>query len=232
MALRCCLSRSPTSGTLLRWLRSQAPRLVLRVNTRPADEVHADQAPSVVFGDSMTLPTAAELKQVLEAAGWRIKHWQNERSAATPTLDAYRARLNALPINNTGTQLELLRSLVELNDQRKSNNGSWTVTHGLLTVVAVSGDTPKRTSATHRRADEAAVVPSACEASLDEAVVQLERLLSVATQADAPPRQPRPTSSTRHLPTSHPGQQRIGGRNTCAKSLDGGGQSVDSGSLP
>ena len=49
---------------LLRWLRTQAPRLILRVNTRPDDDVPAAQAPPVVFGDSMDLPTAGELRQV------------------------------------------------------------------------------------------------------------------------------------------------------------------------
>ena len=49
---------------LLRWLRTQATRLILRVNTRPDDAVPASQAPPVVFGDSMDLPTAGELRQV------------------------------------------------------------------------------------------------------------------------------------------------------------------------
>ena len=181
---------------LLRWLRSQTTRLVLRVNTRPDDEVQAVQAPSVVFGDSMALPTAAQLKQALETAGWRIKHWRNERTAATPTLDAYKTRLDALPVGPNNTQIELLRSLVELNDQRKCNNGSWAVTHGLLTVVAVSGDPPERTTAAHRRSGGAAVAPSACEASLDEAVAKLEDLLSVATEADL---LPVPTADSEEL---------------------------------
>ena len=139
----------------------------------------------------MILPTASELRQTLEAAGWRIKHWQNERSAATPTLDAYKTRLDALPVGaGAGTQLGLLRSLVELNEQRSSNNGTWTDTHSLLTVVAVSGDAAE---------PGVSAEPSACEASLDTAVAQLEGLLSAATQVDVLPSPAADSEGTRLL---------------------------------
>ena len=172
---------------LLRWLRTQAPRLILRVNTRPDDDdVPAEQAPPLVFGGSMVLQTADELRQTLEAAGWRIKHWQNERSAATPTLDAYKSRLDALAAGaGNGTQVGLLRSLVELND---GNNETWADTHGLITVVAVRGDGAADLGLAARPAAERrSVTVSACEAGLDTAVEQLERLLSAATQIDVLP---------------------------------------------
>ena len=137
--------------------------------------------------------------QALEAAGWRIKHWQNERSAAIPTLDAYRTRLDAhsgitlAGAGGNGTQVELLRSLVQPNEQRHRNDGTWVDTHGLLTVVAVSGDGAADSGvAVHPAAGTSrrSVTASACEAGLDTAVAQLEGLLAAATQIDVLPSPP------------------------------------------
>lgn len=170
------LSHIRNQSALLRWLATQTPRLVLRVNTRPAG------ATPVVFGDSMTLPTAAELKQMVEAAGWRIKYWQNERAVAHQTLDVYKRRLASLSRSaSNGTQIEVLRNLTRLTSQRGRNNGTWAETHGLITVVALTGDDVHR-----HQLDTFPDAPAAspCQQAMDLAVGRLTELLHDSTQAE------------------------------------------------
>lgn len=170
-------------SALLKWLRTQTNKIVLRVNTRPDDSASS----SVVFGESMTLPTTGELQTILQTAGWRILHWQNERAAAKPTLDAYKRRIARLPRgagNNSDSHLELLRSLVA-NDTA----GDWTETHGLITVVAVGGrgTAAGAASAAPKGPGAAGTKATACQREMDEAVVDLDRLLAVSTQSDLLP---------------------------------------------
>lgn len=76
---------------LLALLRETCGRLVARVNCQ-------DEAPpGTAFGDTMRMIDSATLRQTVEAAGWRIRHWRDRRREAVPSVAAWARRLRAIP---------------------------------------------------------------------------------------------------------------------------------------
>lgn len=77
--------------SLLRRLRRHADRLVMRVNCQQA----APTEPR--FGGTMHMTSAEALRELVEAAGWRIEHWRDRRPESLPSVAVWRRRLNAIP---------------------------------------------------------------------------------------------------------------------------------------
>lgn len=76
---------------LLRCLRASCRLLVARVNCQ-------DHAPaSVQFGGTMPMVDSTTLRRLLEAAGWRVRHWRDRREESLPSHAAWRTRLERLP---------------------------------------------------------------------------------------------------------------------------------------
>lgn len=49
-------------------------------------------APTSVFGGTMHMISSADLRRLLEAAGWRIEHWRDRRAEALPSVAAWHGR--------------------------------------------------------------------------------------------------------------------------------------------
>jgi hypothetical protein len=75
---------------LLRALRPFCARIVMRVNCQDASP------PAPAFGGSMHMIASTELRRLIEAAGWRIRHWRDRRAEALPSVRYWRRRLDAL----------------------------------------------------------------------------------------------------------------------------------------
>lgn len=97
------LSHIRDKPRLLRRLRPFGERLVLRVNCQDAAQ------PARAFGGTMHMISSTRLQAILEAGGWRIRHWRNRRLEALPSVAVWHRRLRALP--PTGDRhLETLRA--------------------------------------------------------------------------------------------------------------------------
>ncbi|HEX7051930.1 MAG TPA: class I SAM-dependent methyltransferase [Longimicrobiales bacterium] len=97
------LSHIRDKARLLRRLRPFGDRLVLRVNCQDASP------PARTFGGTMHVTSSARLRAMIEAAGWRIRHWRDRRREAHPSIAVWHRRLCALP--PTGDRhLETLRA--------------------------------------------------------------------------------------------------------------------------
>jgi hypothetical protein len=75
---------------VLRSLRPLCGRIVMRVNCQDASP------PAPGFGGSMHLVSSQCLRAMIEAAGWRILHWQDRRSQALPSVRFWHRRVAAL----------------------------------------------------------------------------------------------------------------------------------------
>lgn len=97
------LSHLHDKDRLLRVLRVFADRLVMRVNCQ--DGSPAGEA----FGGTMQMVSSARLRELLEGAGWRIRHWRDRRSEALPSVAVWHRRLQSVPIGGD-RHLETLRA--------------------------------------------------------------------------------------------------------------------------
>jgi len=75
---------------LLWSLRPLCGRIVMRVNCQDASP------PGTAFGGSMHMVSSAELRRLIEAAGWRIRHWRDCRMEALPSVRFWSRRLARL----------------------------------------------------------------------------------------------------------------------------------------
>jgi len=75
---------------LLETLRPFCGRLVMRVNCQDASPAGS------AFGGSMHMVSSADLRRLIEAAGWRIRHWRDRRLEAVPSIRFWHRRLAAL----------------------------------------------------------------------------------------------------------------------------------------
>lgn len=111
---------------LLRALRPFVGRLVMRVNCQ-------DSAPaSLAFGGTMHMISTPALRRLLEDAGWRIRHWQDRRPEAWPTVPGWHRRLQALP-PTADAHLETFRAWCARVAQAPQ---AWARHNPLLEVVA------------------------------------------------------------------------------------------------
>lgn len=124
------LSHIRDKSSLLRRLRSLAPRLILSVNCI-ADNYVGERT---TFGESMILCTTSELKQYLEQAGWEIKFMQNKRFQSLRTIVLWKQNLDRVygEIQPRG-QLATLRSLVDIALQSPLR---WCQSFPLIDIVA------------------------------------------------------------------------------------------------
>jgi Methionine biosynthesis protein MetW len=76
---------------LLARLRPYADRLVMRVNCQDA------APPGGAFAGSMRMIASAELRAMVEAAGWRVRHWRDVRGETMLSHEPWYRRLRALP---------------------------------------------------------------------------------------------------------------------------------------
>ncbi len=111
---------------LLRVLRRSCRRLVMRVNCQ-------DAAPaSRRFGGSMAMISSATLREQLEQAGWTIRHWQDRRAEALPTVFGWHRRLQAVP-PSSDEHLEVFRAWCARTVRIAE---SWAADNPLIEVVA------------------------------------------------------------------------------------------------
>ncbi|MEA2691114.1 MAG: hypothetical protein QOJ16_501, partial [Acidobacteriota bacterium] len=97
------LSHVRDKPRLLRTLRLFTRRLVMRVNCQ-------DDAPAgPAFGSTMQVCGSADLRAMIEAAGFRILHFRDRRREALPSIAAWRRRLLAVP-PGSDPHLETLRA--------------------------------------------------------------------------------------------------------------------------
>ena len=87
---------------LLGVLRLFAARLVMRVNCQ-------DGSPAgTAFGGTMHMVSSKGLRELLEASGWRIRHWRDRRREALPSVAVWHRRLQSIPPSGD-RHLETLR---------------------------------------------------------------------------------------------------------------------------
>jgi len=77
----------PDKARLLHLLRPFASRLVMRVNCQ--DDRPSQGASPLISSDA--------LRRLLAEAGWRVRHWQDRRAEAWPTVAGWHRRLQAVP---------------------------------------------------------------------------------------------------------------------------------------
>jgi Methyltransferase domain len=88
---------------LLTVLRLFSSRLVMRVNCQ-------DAAPEgLAFGDTMHMISSARLRELLRAAGWRVRHWQDRRPEALGSVQVWSRRLRDIPVGDD-RHIETLRA--------------------------------------------------------------------------------------------------------------------------
>jgi SAM-dependent methyltransferase len=86
----------------LRGLRRFVGRLVMRVNCQ-------DGGPAgPAFGRTMPMVDSRRLRQIIESAGWRVRHWRDRRGEALPSVAVWRRRLTTIPPTGDA-HLEVLR---------------------------------------------------------------------------------------------------------------------------
>lgn len=87
---------------LLRVLRTFCGRLVARVNCQDA------AAPGPAFGGTMHMISSTALRQMIEEAGWTIRHWRDRRPETLPSQAGWSHALGDLPPTGN-THVEVLR---------------------------------------------------------------------------------------------------------------------------
>jgi SAM-dependent methyltransferase len=111
---------------LLATLRPFAGRLVMRVNCQDAS------ARPDAFGGTMQMVASAELRALIEAAGWRIVHWRDRRAEALPSIPVWLRRLERIPPGDD-VHLETLRAWCR---RTAAMLGEWGVNNPLIELVA------------------------------------------------------------------------------------------------
>ena len=161
---------------LLDSLAGKADKLVIRANT-----YDGSKDSSTVFGNSMALPSTAELRADIEASGWTIVHAQNIRPLTHPTLSVYQQRLAKMnPANLGNGQLGVLWDLVKHNTGNHTDQFSrsaWQLSHGLVDFVAV----PIQAAPTGARQAPA----TACAQTIAPVLDELDEFLRSTSSADA-----------------------------------------------
>ena len=163
---------------LLAGLTDKADKLVIRANTYDGSK-DAD----VVFGDSMALPSTAELRADIEASGWTIVHAQNIRPLTHPTLSVYQQRLAKMEPSSLGDgQLSVLWDLVQHHTGNHTGGGfsrsAWQLSHGLVDLVAVP--TPTGPTGTPRSGPA-----TDCALALTPVLAEFDEFLRSTSGADA-----------------------------------------------
>jgi hypothetical protein len=87
---------------LLQVLRRFVDRLVMRVNCQDGSP------PGPAFGGTMQMISSIQLREMLQAAGWRVRHWRDRRDEAMPSVDFWHRRLQNVPASGD-RHLETLR---------------------------------------------------------------------------------------------------------------------------
>jgi hypothetical protein len=87
---------------LLRVLRRFVDRLVMRVNCQDGSP------PGPAFGGTMQMISSIQLREILQAAGWRVRHWRDRRCEALPSVGVWHRRLRSFPVSDDH-HLETLR---------------------------------------------------------------------------------------------------------------------------
>jgi len=111
---------------LLEVLRMFAGRLVMRVNCQDRSP------PSAAFGGTMHMISSASLRDLLEAAGWRIVHWRDRRAEAIPSVACWHAR-SARADLAPDAHLEALRTW---SARVLTRPATWAAANPLIEVVA------------------------------------------------------------------------------------------------
>ncbi|QSQ26372.1 class I SAM-dependent methyltransferase [Pyxidicoccus parkwayensis] len=120
------LSHIRDKGRLLRVLRVFSDRLVMRVNCQDASPA------SSAFGGTMHMVSSARLRELVESAGWRIRHWRDCRREAVPSVAVWHRRLQAVPVGED-RHLETLRAWCE---RVMTAPEAWAANNPLIEVVA------------------------------------------------------------------------------------------------
>ena len=111
---------------VLSTLRVYADRLVMRVNCQ-------DQAPpATAFAGSMHMISSRHLRQALDEAGWRVRHWRDRRPEALPSVRVWAQRLHNVPPTDD-THIEALR---EWTRRVLAAPAAWASNNPLIEVVA------------------------------------------------------------------------------------------------
>ncbi|MFP2904961.1 SAM-dependent methyltransferase [Pyxidicoccus sp. 3LFB2] len=100
------LSHIRDKARLLRVLRVFAGRLVMRVNCQDGSPA------SSAFGGTMHMVSSGRLRELVEGAGWKIRHWRDCRREALPSVAVWHRRLQAVPVGED-RHLETLRAWCE-----------------------------------------------------------------------------------------------------------------------
>jgi hypothetical protein len=120
------LSHIRDKDRLLRVLRVFADRLVMRVNCQDGSP------PGSAFGGTMHMVSSGRLRELLEGAGWRIRHWRDRRREALPSVAVWHRRLRSVPVGED-SHLETLRAWCE---RVMTAPEAWAEHNPLIEVVA------------------------------------------------------------------------------------------------
>ena len=86
------LSHIRNKERLLRVLRLFSDRLVMRVNCQDA------APPGSAFGGSMQMISSTHLRQLLDASGWRVRHFVDRRLETLPSIAVWQRQVEQIPI--------------------------------------------------------------------------------------------------------------------------------------
>ena len=110
---------------LLEVLRLFASRLVMRVNCQ--DGSSAPRA----FGGTMHMVSSTQLRDMLVASGWRIRHWQDRRREALPSVQVWRPP----PCRNSADGDPHIETLREWCARVLQDPGAWGAHNPLIEVA-------------------------------------------------------------------------------------------------
>ncbi|MGR8932515.1 MAG: hypothetical protein ACU836_17975 [Gammaproteobacteria bacterium] len=113
--------------TLLRNIKPFCEKLVVRINCQDA----STQASA--FGGTMFMISSSELKEIVEKAGWIIKHWKNIRAETLQSSIVWGSRLNQIKPTDD-VHLETFRAFC---DRVNPMLDEWSRNNPLIELVAV-----------------------------------------------------------------------------------------------